>query len=542
MGVGIGGQPRGAGGCRAATAQPRHSSHTTPLTVAAELGAIGPRALLLAVARGVRLIASVHRGDPALGLALGASFLALFVHALSYSGFLEDPLTWLVLGIAAAFASGMREPAAAERFARAGARARRRPAGRPGARPGGWRGGRMSGRLRGTLAGGRPAATGAAGEIAAGERAGARAHRGAPRERSRTPASGRSSGSCWRSWRSPGRARLEPLALSPRGRGPAGTAGAACAGGRRGVDGHRAGRRVYGGAPLWRRGADPPAGDPVSPGVALVLAVGLLLAAPSTLLQLGLRDSNAAPWFHTNDSTYQIELGGELVLDGENPYGHDYRRSGLERFYTRDGHVSERVREREVALEHFAYFPGSLPLAAPWRPSPSRSPTTACWSCSARWPGFAAALAFRAPPAWRLWIGALLATSRSRSAPRGSARTTLPACCCRARVRARHTTPVRLAAASLAAAVLLQFALVALPFLALMLVHAGAARTELSAALVFGAVVAAGILPFLAADPVAFYETRCATGRGPTASSATGSAILLRLGGSPIARAPTPLA
>ena len=88
------------------------------------------------------------------------------------------------------------------------------------------------------------------------------------------------------------------------------------------------------------------------------------------------------------------------------------------------------------------------------------------------------------------------------------------------------------AAASLAAAVLLkQFALVALPFLALMLVHAGAARTELArAALVFGAVVAAGILPFLAADPVAFYETRCATGRGPTASSARLSAILLRLG------------
>ncbi len=46
------------------------------------------------------------------------------------------------------------------------------------------------------------------------------------------------------------------------------------------------------------------------------------------------------------------------MLELDNPYGHDYRESGLERFYTRDGSVSERVREREVALEHFAYFPG----------------------------------------------------------------------------------------------------------------------------------------------------------------------------------------
>ncbi len=101
-------------------------------------------------------------------------------------------------------------------------------------------------------------------------------------------------------------------------------------------------------------------------GIALVLTVGVLLMAPSTLLQIGLRDSTA-PWFFTNDSTYQIELGGELLLDLDNPYGHDYRESGLERFYTRDGSVSERVRRREVALEHFAYFPGAPISAAVWR-------------------------------------------------------------------------------------------------------------------------------------------------------------------------------
>ena len=50
---------------------------------------------------GARIIEAVRRLDPALGLALGASLLALFVHALFYSGFLEDPLTWLVLTVAA---------------------------------------------------------------------------------------------------------------------------------------------------------------------------------------------------------------------------------------------------------------------------------------------------------------------------------------------------------------------------------------------------------------------------------------------------------
>jgi hypothetical protein len=47
----------------------------------------------------------VTRLDQAIGLALGASLLGLFVHALFYSGFLEDPLTWLVIGLAAAYSA-----------------------------------------------------------------------------------------------------------------------------------------------------------------------------------------------------------------------------------------------------------------------------------------------------------------------------------------------------------------------------------------------------------------------------------------------------
>ena len=47
-------------------------------------------------------------GASALGLALGASLLALFVHALFYSGFLEDPLTWMVLAVAAGWSDAAR--------------------------------------------------------------------------------------------------------------------------------------------------------------------------------------------------------------------------------------------------------------------------------------------------------------------------------------------------------------------------------------------------------------------------------------------------
>jgi hypothetical protein len=71
------------------------------------------------LAGGAILIAAVLRRDKALGLALTASFLALFVHALFYSGFLEDPITWLVLAVGAGYLAwhGLHDPrpSAAER-------------------------------------------------------------------------------------------------------------------------------------------------------------------------------------------------------------------------------------------------------------------------------------------------------------------------------------------------------------------------------------------------------------------------------------------
>ena len=100
--MGIGGQPRAsrlAAGSDRPTAN--YVSHTTPLTVTAELGAIGLLLYLWLLYGGARAIFEVWRSEPALGLALGASLLALFVHALFYSGFLEDPLTWFVLAVAA---------------------------------------------------------------------------------------------------------------------------------------------------------------------------------------------------------------------------------------------------------------------------------------------------------------------------------------------------------------------------------------------------------------------------------------------------------
>jgi O-antigen ligase len=104
VGVGIGGQPRASRLlARSEKPTPNFVSHTTPLTVFAELGAVGLVLYAWLLVGGMRLILAVYRGDEALGLALAVAFLGLFVHALFYSGFLEDPLTWLVLGVAAAF-------------------------------------------------------------------------------------------------------------------------------------------------------------------------------------------------------------------------------------------------------------------------------------------------------------------------------------------------------------------------------------------------------------------------------------------------------
>ena len=72
---------------------------------------IGLAAYLALLAGAGVALATVARRDVALGLALGAALLALFVHALFYSGFFEDPITWFVLAVAAAYLVA-REPVA----------------------------------------------------------------------------------------------------------------------------------------------------------------------------------------------------------------------------------------------------------------------------------------------------------------------------------------------------------------------------------------------------------------------------------------------
>jgi O-antigen ligase len=108
VGVGIAGQPRASrrlAGSERPT--PNFVSHTTPLTVFAELGLIGLALYAWLLVAGAWLILRVRRRYEALGLALGAAFIGLFVHALFYSGFLEDPITWLVIGIAAVYGSAL---------------------------------------------------------------------------------------------------------------------------------------------------------------------------------------------------------------------------------------------------------------------------------------------------------------------------------------------------------------------------------------------------------------------------------------------------
>jgi len=84
-------------------------SHTEPVTVAAEQGAVGllAYAALLVVTIGALLSASgVALRGPARGPALAATLLAIYalmlVHSLGYAAFLTDPITWTVLAVATA--------------------------------------------------------------------------------------------------------------------------------------------------------------------------------------------------------------------------------------------------------------------------------------------------------------------------------------------------------------------------------------------------------------------------------------------------------
>src|SRR5450759_2539084 len=103
IGVGVGSQPLAAQKESASrSSAKRDTSHTTPLTVAAELGIVGFAAYLAWFAGAFVTLRKAWKRDSTIGLSLAAVFGVLFVHSLSYSGFFEDPITWGALAMAVA--------------------------------------------------------------------------------------------------------------------------------------------------------------------------------------------------------------------------------------------------------------------------------------------------------------------------------------------------------------------------------------------------------------------------------------------------------
>lgn len=81
-------------------------SHTEPVTVAAEQGLLGLTLYVALIVVALWTMTAGIRGSPVLSgrAAILAAFVALLVHTLSYAGFFEDPITWVLLAIGASLA------------------------------------------------------------------------------------------------------------------------------------------------------------------------------------------------------------------------------------------------------------------------------------------------------------------------------------------------------------------------------------------------------------------------------------------------------
>lgn len=80
------------------------ASHTIPITVAAEQGIVGLALYVaLIVAALMTLFRGAGRSPPR--IAIAACFAALVLHTWVYADFLEDPLTWTLLGLGVALAA-----------------------------------------------------------------------------------------------------------------------------------------------------------------------------------------------------------------------------------------------------------------------------------------------------------------------------------------------------------------------------------------------------------------------------------------------------
>jgi hypothetical protein len=233
---------------------------------------------------------------------------------------------------------------------------------------------------------------------------------------------------------------------------------------------------------------------------ALVVVVAVALLVPAVLLQAGLRQSTE-PWYHDNDSTYQIDIAGDLIRHGHDPYGRDYTGTGLERWYPAAGFPTGR---KQVALHHLAYFPGTPLTAAAWGVLPHPLDDYRFFVLLCTLALFGAALAFRGPLTLRIALGAVAVANPLvvRAVWFGTA--DAPALLCLLLAFALLTRRRLVwAAFALGLAVLLkQFALVAVPFFALMLWATKPSRAaKRNTSVAFGAPLVVGILPFLIADP-----------------------------------------
>jgi hypothetical protein len=109
---------------------PVTESHTEPITVAAEQGLIGLAfyvaliaSALAALLAGMRKVMpglgaasrsyDPDRGPPAARAAMLAGFIAVLVHTLTYAGFLDDPVTWVIIAIGYSLAFPCRATSAA---------------------------------------------------------------------------------------------------------------------------------------------------------------------------------------------------------------------------------------------------------------------------------------------------------------------------------------------------------------------------------------------------------------------------------------------
>jgi O-antigen ligase len=86
------------------------ASHTIPITVAAEQGIVGIAVYVALILSALAILfGGAGRSPPRIALAAG--FTALVLHTWTYADFLEDPMTWTILGIGVALARTARTEA-----------------------------------------------------------------------------------------------------------------------------------------------------------------------------------------------------------------------------------------------------------------------------------------------------------------------------------------------------------------------------------------------------------------------------------------------